>query len=73
MPEVAPAGEKHRDTVFIGGLDDLIIPHRASGLDDRYGPRFDRGIEPVPERKEGVRRADGARGALAGTASGELS
>ena len=32
--EVAFAGEDHGDAVLVGGGDDLVVAHRAAGLDD---------------------------------------
>src|SRR5689334_6635523 len=33
VPEVAHAGENHREAGLIGGGDDLVVAHRAAGLD----------------------------------------
>jgi hypothetical protein len=35
MAEVPHAGEHHRHAVLVGGGDDLLVAHRAAGLDDR--------------------------------------
>ena len=35
VPEVAPAGEDHRDARAVGRLDHLVVAHRAARLDDR--------------------------------------
>ena len=35
MPEVPHAGEDHRQAVLVAGGDDLVVLHRAAGLDDR--------------------------------------
>ena len=35
MPEVAAAGEDHREMVPIGDLDGHLVADRAAGLDDR--------------------------------------
>ena len=37
MPEVAHAGEDHRQAVLVGGRDHLLVAHRAARLDDRDG------------------------------------
>ena len=54
VPEVALAGEDHGDAVLVGGGDDLVVADAAPGLD--HGPHAGRGdgVEPVPEREEGV-------------------
>src|SRR5690606_4359340 len=54
MPEMAHAGEHHRDAALVGGGDDLVVAHRAARLDD--GRRADVGddVEAVAERKERV-------------------
>jgi hypothetical protein len=38
VPEVAHAGEDHGHAVLVGGGDDLLVAHRAAGLDDRAMP-----------------------------------
>ena len=35
VPEVAHAGEHHRDAVLVGGGDHLVVAHRAARLDHR--------------------------------------
>ena len=42
MPEMPRPGEHHRDVVLVGGLDHLVVAHRAAGLDHRGGAGFDR-------------------------------
>ena len=54
MPEVAGAGEDHGQAGRVGGRDDLVVAHRAAGLDDRGRPRLGRGQQAVGEREEGV-------------------
>ena len=64
MPEVAHAGEQHREAGLVGGGDHLVVADRAARLDDRGRAGFGRGEQAVGEREEGVRRdrrADRAR------------
>ena len=44
VPEVAHAGEHHRQPVFVGGGDHFGIAHRTAGLDDRLDACFGGGI-----------------------------
>src|SRR5262249_5672839 len=37
VPEVAVAGEDHGEALVVGGLDHLVVAHRAAGLDHRGG------------------------------------
>src|SRR5436309_11159008 len=55
VPEMADAGEHHRDTCGVRGGDDLFVAHRPAGLDDRGNSRLDRRLEPVGKREKGVR------------------
>src|SRR5688572_27479661 len=55
MPEVAYAGEHHRDAALVGGGDDFGIAHAAAGLDHRDGAGLGQRIEAVAERKERIR------------------
>src|SRR5712671_1812359 len=64
VPEVADAGEHHRDAGGVGGGNDFGVAARAAGLDRRGGAGGDRRFEPVGERVESVRgdhRAMGRR------------
>src|SRR5436853_415778 len=56
MPKMPHAGEHHRDAVLIGGLDHLVVAHRAAGLDHRRGARLDGHKQPVGKREEGIGR-----------------
>ena len=56
MPEMPHAGEHHGDAGVVGGLDHLVVAHRAAGLDDGGGAGLDRHQQTVGERKERVRR-----------------
>jgi glutamate dehydrogenase len=42
VPEMARAREDHGDAVVVGGLDHLVVAHRAAGLDHRGCARLDR-------------------------------
>ena len=55
MPEMPHAGEHHGDAALVGCPDDFVVAHAAAGLDDGARARVDHHIEPVAERKEGVR------------------
>ena len=55
MPEVAHAGEHHRDAVFIGGRDDFVIALAAARLDHCANAVLGGDVEPVAEREERVR------------------
>ena len=62
MPEVADAGEDHGEAGFVGGRDDLVVAHRAAGLDDGGGAGFGGGQQAVGEGEEGVGGDDRALG-----------
>lgn len=61
VTEVAHVGEQHAHAVFVGGVDNLLIAHRATGLDDAGDTGGSRGVDTVAEREEGVGGHDGAR------------
>ena len=68
MPEVPRAGEHHGEAGGVRGLDDLVVAHRAAGLDHRRGAGLGGSEEAVGEREEGVgghHRAPGQRLRLA--------
>ena len=56
------AGEHHGEAGLVGGLDHLVVAHRAAGLDHRGGAGLRRGEEPVREGEEGVGGDDRALG-----------
>src|SRR4029077_8522686 len=60
VPEVAHAGEHHRDAVRVGGADDLVVARAAAGLDDRRDPGRDALLEAVREGEERVAAERGA-------------
>ena len=55
MPEVAPAGERHRDPGPVSRRDHRVVADRAAGLDDGGDAGRGRGLEAVGEGEEGVR------------------
>ena len=62
MPEMPRAGEHHGDAVVVGGLDHLVVAHRAAGLDHGGGAGLDRDQKAVGKREEGVGGDDRAAG-----------
>ena len=56
MPEVAFAGEDHRDAVFIARRDDFIISLGTPRLDDGDDPRFGCAMDRVGKGEESIRR-----------------
>ena len=52
--EVPAVGEDHADPRGVGRLDDLEVPLRPAGLDDRHDAGLDGELRPVREREEGV-------------------
>src|SRR4051794_15235719 len=54
VPEVADAGEHHRQAVLVAGADRVLVPHRAARLDDRRDAGRRGGVHVVTEREEGV-------------------
>ena len=51
VPEMPHAGKHHGDVVLVGGLDHLVVAHRAAGLDHRGGAGFDRHQQPSANGK----------------------
>ena len=60
VPEVASAGEDHRDAVIVCGGDHLSVTNGAARLHDGRGPGGDNRIESVAERKKGIRSGNRA-------------
>lgn len=58
MPEMACAGEDHREPGGIRGRDHLRVALRPPWLDNRRGAGLRRGREPIGERKKRVRSDD---------------
>jgi hypothetical protein len=54
MAEVPHAGEHHRHAALVGGGDDLLVAHRAAGLDHAGRACVDHHVQAVAEREEGV-------------------
>ena len=75
VPEVAHAGEHHRQPGVVRRRDHLVVADRSARLDHRGGARLDRRQQPVGEGEERVRRdrrADRARLAPARLVGGVL-
>src|SRR5438874_13691640 len=56
VPEVANAGQHHRDAALVGGGDDFVVAHAAAGLDHAGGAGIADDVEPIAKREEGVAR-----------------
>ena len=52
MPEQTDAGEEHSHAVLVSGLDDLGVPDRAAGVNDRGDANLVRRVDAIPEREE---------------------
>ena len=72
VPEVAAAGEDHRQVVAVGDLDGHLVADRAAGLDDRRHAALGRELDPVGEREVGVRGHDRELRPVAGSAERDL-
>ena len=57
---VTPAASRRRD--------DLVVAHRATGLDDRAHTGVEQHLKPVREREERIGRRHGARARSLGPA-----
>src|SRR5450759_4173962 len=64
VAEVTCPGHEHRSPGGIDGIDDLGIPDRATGLDERRHAGLEAHLDGVRERIERIRRA-GRAGASA--------
>src|SRR5258708_26966781 len=60
MPEVAHAGEEHRETELVGGLDHFVVAQRAARLRDRSRACFCREHWAVGKWKQRLRHEHGA-------------
>ena len=58
VEEVPGPGEVHRHAGRLGRGDDLVVTHRATGLDDRTDAGVDQHLQSVREREEGVGRGN---------------
>lgn len=56
MSEMPHSGEDHSNPETVSGIDDLLIAHRTSGLDDGRCANFGNFFDTVWEGKEGVGR-----------------
>ena len=54
VAEMTNAGEDHRGVCFVRRGDNLVVAHRAAGLNHRGDPRCCRGVDSVAEGAEGV-------------------
>jgi hypothetical protein len=50
VPKVPRAGHHHGDAGLVGSLDHFVVAHRAAGLNDGGGARFNATRKPVGER-----------------------
>ena len=55
MPKVANAGKYHSNVRLIGRLDNLIVTHRSTGLDNRRDSSSGSRIDAVSEWEERIR------------------
>ena len=65
VPEMPVPGEDHDHAVLVAGIDGLLIPHRAAGLDDGTNPELLRLVHAVAEGKESIGSQHGALAPLA--------
>ncbi len=54
MPEVANAGEDHREAEPVSGVDDVLILYRATGLNGGGEAVAGRRFESIGEREERI-------------------
>ena len=54
VSEVPHAGENHRHVVFVSGLDGLLVPDRATGLDDGGNTAFGGEFDSISKGKESI-------------------
>src|SRR5699024_12592907 len=62
--DVPGAGEIHRDTGRLCGVDRILIPHRSARLDDSAHPAVEQYFGAVGEREKGVGGRDRSASAL---------
>src|SRR5579864_8666896 len=55
MPEMAHSSKNHRHAVTIGRFNHFLVPHRASGLNNRRGSGLGDFLDPVWKWKKRVR------------------
>src|SRR5690349_17539051 len=56
MPEMAHAGEHHRNAALVGRRDHLVVAYAAAGLDDRDRAVIGNDVEAVAKGKERIGR-----------------
>src|SRR5437870_13203391 len=66
VAEVAAAGVDHDQAVRFDGGQDLLIPHRPTGLNDGGHARLGGAVDAVPEREERIGAQDAAARPVAG-------
>jgi hypothetical protein len=54
VTEVACASKDHGNTMLIGGDDDFLITHTATGLNHAACTCRNHDIQAIPKRKEGI-------------------
>ena len=78
MAKMACTSDNHGKAMFVGGRNDFLVPHRATGLNHCLGAGFGQDIDAVAEREEciGSNHAAGKRqigiGRLDGSDSGRI-
>ena len=73
VPEVPPAGEHHGHGVMVGGVDGLLVPYGAAGLDYGRDPTFRRRLHVIGKGEKGVGGHDAALGPILSTAQGQMN
>ena len=58
MPEMAHAGEDHRDFMFVRRLNNFLIANRAARLNNRNNAGFRRDINCIAEREKRITGED---------------
>jgi hypothetical protein len=72
VPEVPSTGEDQRYPTLVGGIDQLLVVARSTGLGDCGDPCASQGIEAVAEREEGVGSGYGSHCPVTGAGKGTL-
>ena len=54
VPKMPHAGEDHRQAMLVGGLDDFIVTHGPTRLNDRRDAGFCRGVDAITKREERI-------------------
>jgi hypothetical protein len=61
VPEVPDPGIRHNDALLIRGINDFLITHRPTRLNNASRTGRHHHIQPIAERKEGIRGDDRTR------------